>query len=125
MPTEVDHNRAGLNKLMLKMPALRGQLQILSAQNPELYNLCGAFGDASATLERLRRNQTNPDSAVIADYENLCVELEQDIIRICLAKSRSDFAGQPQDHEFNPNVQNYTFSPDRLHLCARHFLWLD
>ena len=86
MPTEVDHNRAGLNKLMLKMPALRGQLQILSAQNPELYNLCGAFGDASATLERLRRNQTNPDSVVIADYENLCVELEQDIIRICLAE---------------------------------------
>jgi hypothetical protein len=86
MPTEADHNRAGLAKLMLKMPALRGKLQVLSAKHAELYSLCGAFGDASATLERLRRNQTNPDSAVIADYENLCAELEQDIIRICLAE---------------------------------------
>ena len=126
MPTEVDHNRAGLNKLMLKMPALRGQLQILSAQNPELYDLCGAFGDASATLERLRRNQTNPDSAVIADYENLCVELEKISSGFAWPKSRSDFAGEPdRDHEFNPNVQNYTFSPDRLHLYVQHFLWLD
>ncbi|CAN7675130.1 hypothetical protein [Mesorhizobium sp. LjRoot246] len=80
---ENDHDRRGLIKLMLKMPALRGRLQILSATNPDLLSLCGAFEDASAMLERLRAEKGNGNRAAIAEYEELCVELENDIIRMC------------------------------------------
>ncbi|WP_292679561.1 hypothetical protein [Mesorhizobium sp.] len=68
---------------MLKMPALRGRLQILSATDPDLLSLCGAFEDASSMLERLRMKKGNMNHAAIAEYEELCVELENDIIRMC------------------------------------------
>ncbi|KRB25747.1 hypothetical protein ASE05_07080 [Mesorhizobium sp. Root172] len=83
MPSEHDHDRRGLIRLMLKMPALRGALQIRSATNANLLGLCGAYEDASAALERLRKETTNSNRAAIEEYEELCTELENDIIRMC------------------------------------------
>ncbi len=73
----------GLWKLMLKLPALRGQLQILSARNTSLLALCDAFHDASSTLDTLRRDPS-VDNAIIREYETLCSEIEGEVIEICL-----------------------------------------
>lgn len=73
----------GLWKLMLKLPALRGQLQILSARNTSLLALCDAFYDASSTLDTLRRDPS-VDNAIIREYETLCSEIEGEVIEICL-----------------------------------------
>jgi hypothetical protein len=73
----------GLWKLMLKLPALRGQLQILSVRNASLLSLCDAFHDASSTLDSLRKN-SSVDRAIIHEYETLCSEIEGDVIEICL-----------------------------------------
>ena len=79
----------GLWKLMLKLPALRGQLQILSVQNTSLLSLCDAFHDASSTLDSLRKDP-KADSAIIGEYETLCSEIEGEVIEICLlAQSKS------------------------------------
>jgi len=83
MPSEHDHDRRGLIRLMLKMPVLRGRLQILSATNSNLLGLCGAYEDASTALERLRKEKGNANRVAIAEYEELCTELENDIIRMC------------------------------------------
>lgn len=69
---------------MLKLPALRGELQMLSARNATLLSLCEAFNDASSTLDLLRRNGSN-DIKLIAEYEALCTELEEEVIGICIA----------------------------------------
>jgi hypothetical protein len=78
-----DTAQKGLWRLMLKLPALRGQLQILSAQNPSLLSLCDAFYDASSTLDCLRKD-AKADDAMIKEYEVLCTEIEGEIIEICL-----------------------------------------
>lgn len=69
---------------MLKLPALRGQLQVLSAQNSTMLSLCDAFHDASSTLDRLRKDP-KADGAMVLEYEALCMEIEGEIIEICLA----------------------------------------
>jgi hypothetical protein len=74
----------GLWKLMLKLPALRGQLQILSVQNASLLSLCDAFYDASSTLEDMRKDP-KADRAIIREYEILCAEIEGEVIEICLS----------------------------------------
>jgi hypothetical protein len=83
MSFEIEQNRRGLVKLMLKMPALRGRLQILSATNAGMFSLCGAFEEASTTLERLRKEKTQVDQAVVREYETLCDDIEREIIAMC------------------------------------------
>lgn len=84
---EADQNRRGLVRLMLKMPALRGQLQLLSARSEEMRNLCGAFDDASSTLERLRRERDDRNADMIAEYEKICADIERDILMMCTGDS--------------------------------------
>jgi hypothetical protein len=80
-------DRRGLLKLMLKMPALRGQLQVLSAKDEGIFSLCGAFDDATETLERLRRANPEQHHDIILEYVNICAEIEQEIIEICMGGS--------------------------------------
>lgn len=80
---EVDHNRRGLARLMLRLPTLRSQLQSLSTRNEEMRNLCGAFDDASTTLERLRRERDDRNASMIAEYEKICADIERDIVQMC------------------------------------------
>jgi len=70
-------------KLMLKMPALRGSLQVISRRNPEILNLCGAYEEASLMLERLVRENSPSNRARIEEYRNICREIEDEIISIC------------------------------------------
>lgn len=79
--------RRGLLKLMLKMPALRGQLQVLGARDAGFLSLCGAFDDASNTLERLQRGDQEKNREIILEYQKICAEIEQDIIQTCLSKN--------------------------------------
>jgi hypothetical protein len=68
---------------MLKVPALRGKLQRLTASNADLFSLCGAFEDANSTLDRLRRSKSQASSTVVTEYEQLCAEIESEIIEFC------------------------------------------
>ncbi len=86
MPKEVDYSHQGLAKLMLKIPALRGQLQILSRRDPDVLELCAAYGEASVTLERLLREDSSTNFEKIGEYRNICDEIENDIISLCAAE---------------------------------------
>jgi hypothetical protein len=83
MSRESEHNRRGLVKLMLRVPALRERLQAVSASNADMFSLCGAYEDASSTLDRLRKEKSQKNPAIISEYERLCEEIEQEIIEIC------------------------------------------
>jgi hypothetical protein len=83
MSPEARSNRRGLLKLMLRMPALRGRLQTLSAMNDDVMSLCGAFEDATVTLDKLRRDWAGGNRAAIVEYEELCQEIEKEIVEIC------------------------------------------
>lgn len=70
-------------KLMLRLPAMRGQLQILSARNPSLLNLCDAFDDASVMLEKLRKD-LSADKYLLDEYEKLCHDIESEVVELCI-----------------------------------------
>ena len=82
MQIEAARNRKGLMKLMLTIPALRGEIQLLSVRNEDVFSLCGAYDDASLTLERLRKSGEDRD--VVLEYENICADIEREIIEICI-----------------------------------------
>jgi hypothetical protein len=72
---------------MLKLPALRGQLQMLSGRSSTLLSLCDAFDEASSTLDRLRLESAR-NGKLIAEYETLCLDIEGEVIDLCLADRR-------------------------------------
>lgn len=75
---------------MMRLPDLRRQLQILNARDDQLRSFCGAFEEASSMLDRLRRQADGADPEIIREYEQLCVEIEQEVISICMtANERS------------------------------------
>jgi hypothetical protein len=74
----------GLLRLMLRLPSIRGKLQILSGQSTVLAALCEAYGEASATLERLEKGQLTPEDDLLAEYRAICSEIEADVIRYCV-----------------------------------------
>jgi hypothetical protein len=79
----------GLWKLMLKLPALRGQLQMESAKNKALMGLCDAFDDATTALDQLNRDPRS-NAELIKEYETICSEIESEVIDLCInLKSRS------------------------------------
>ncbi|KAB0679056.1 hypothetical protein [Aureimonas leprariae] len=80
-----ESRRRGLAKLMLRLPALRGELQVSFAHSEEVASLCSAFDEATATLDRLRRERAAADAAILAEYETVCREIEAELIRHCLA----------------------------------------
>lgn len=84
MPNEA--KQRGLLKLMLKLPALRGQLQLLTAKNMPLASLCEAYDEASSMLDRQRRLDPQ-DTSMVSEYELICREIEEEVISICLANA--------------------------------------
>ncbi|MFJ7355724.1 hypothetical protein ACIQWS_16295 [Phyllobacterium sp. NPDC097923] len=74
---------------MLKLPAMREQLQVESAKNKALVGLCDAFDDATTALDELNRDpRSNAD--LIKEYETICSEIESEVIDLCInLKSRS------------------------------------
>lgn len=76
--------KRGLWRLMLKLPALRGRLQLLEGRSEALSSLCEAFEDASTTLERLQLTPDEEHHALLEEYRTTCAEIENDVIRYCL-----------------------------------------
>lgn len=74
---------------MLKLPVLRGQLQLLSAKDSSLHSLCEAYDEATSMLDRERSGQLQ-DKAVLAEYELICREIEEEVIAICLFNEDQD-----------------------------------
>jgi hypothetical protein len=74
----------GLWRLMLRLPAMRGRLQILAAKSSSLNDLCEAYEDASLTLERMVRDRSREDCPLMEEYETLCAEIESDVIHYVL-----------------------------------------
>ncbi|MBP2444536.1 hypothetical protein [Rhizobium leguminosarum] len=73
---------------MLKLPAVRGQLQLLATRDDPVQGLCEAYEDASAALDGFRSRERR-DFAVISEYETICAEIESDVIRLCLEARHS------------------------------------
>ncbi|MCB5204035.1 hypothetical protein LH464_16325 [Neorhizobium sp. T786] len=69
---------------MLRLPSIRGRLQILAGHSPSLMELCEAYGEASAALERLENGRLSQEAALIAEYRSVCSEIEADVIKYCL-----------------------------------------
>jgi len=74
----------GLWRLMLRLPAVRGQLQVLVPRTDSLGDLCEAYEDASVTLERLRSMPGEENCPRIREYETICAEIESEVIQYCL-----------------------------------------
>lgn len=87
MPNEA--KQRGLLKLMLKLPALRGQLQLLSVKNMPLASLYEAYDEATSMLDRQRRRDPQ-DTSMVAEYELICLEIEEEVISICLSSAGSE-----------------------------------
>ncbi|MBB3442365.1 MULTISPECIES: hypothetical protein [unclassified Rhizobium] len=74
----------GLWRLMLKLPAMRGRLQLLASKSRSLNDLFEAYEEASLTLERLMRQQGEEHCPMVVEYETICAEIESDIIQYVL-----------------------------------------
>lgn len=72
----------GLIKLMVKLPVLRGELQIIFGHDPALRELSEAYNEATDMLSLLRGNPMS-DKALLAEYEAVCGDIESDVLSIC------------------------------------------
>ncbi|MBX5158015.1 nodulation protein [Rhizobium sp. NZLR8] len=73
----------GLARLMMRLPATRATIRAAAASQPHLYELCGAYGEACAVLDRMRKDMS-ADPAIITEYEIICAEIEIDVTGILL-----------------------------------------
>lgn len=69
----------------MKLPAVRGQLQILAARSRKLDDLFEAYDDAASALDRFQRSN---DTQLVAEYHRVCCEIEADIIQHVLRYPR-------------------------------------
>lgn len=75
-------SQRGLLKLLLKLPSVRGRLQMIAAKPSSLHFLFEAYDAATDMLERLERN--GADASDLMEYRTICQEIETDVIRYCL-----------------------------------------
>lgn len=90
--TTRDSARRGLWRLMLKLPALRGQLQIIAAQTTDLNELFEAYEMAASALERFRKEE---DRTRVREYETICSAIEEDIIQHWRMSSEANNSPKP------------------------------
>ncbi len=74
--------KRGLWKLMMRLPALRGEIQILANQHETLHDLCEAYEEATEMLISIRLSQ-KIDQNLLNEYVNTCNEIENDIVNYC------------------------------------------
>lgn len=79
----------GLWRLMLKLPAIRGRLQVIAAQSPHLNGMFEAYEEAYVTLQRFQKERDRNDCPLIEEYETLCSEIESDVLSIVLGDTTS------------------------------------
>jgi hypothetical protein len=73
----------GLLKLMVRLPSVRGRLQMLATRSA-LSDLLEAYDEATSMLDRLERGQTEDDGRLLEEYRTIREEIESDVIRYCL-----------------------------------------
>lgn len=83
MSTARDAAHRGLLKLMLRLPSLRGELQLRWKKDGGLERLCEAYEDATVTLDRLQKDTRDGEDGLVDEYRSLCLELETDIAARC------------------------------------------
>ncbi|WP_049733534.1 hypothetical protein [Rhizobium ecuadorense] len=76
--------RRGLWRLMLRLPAMRGRLQLLAAKSSSLNDLFEAYDEAIATVERMSRDRSGEQCPLLEEYETVCAEIESDVIHYVL-----------------------------------------
>ena len=76
----------GLRRLMLRLPGLRGKLQLLAAKSVPVGNLLEAYEDASVALNQLRAAPGEDNCPLVKEYDSICAEIEAEIIQYCLEK---------------------------------------
>ncbi|MBX5009534.1 nodulation protein [Rhizobium lentis] len=69
----------GLARLMMRLPATRATIRAAAANDPDLYEMCGTYGEACAVLDLMRRDRS-ADPAIIAEYESICREIEAEVL---------------------------------------------
>jgi hypothetical protein len=69
---------------MLRLPAVRGQLQFLAGRSESLESLCEAYEDASGTLERLLKAPGDDNCPMVKEYQAICGEIEAEVLTYCL-----------------------------------------
>ncbi|MBY3038804.1 hypothetical protein [Rhizobium laguerreae] len=83
MDTPRDAAHRGLLKLMLRLPSLRGELQLLWPNDASFEALCEAYEDATVTLDRLLTSPREGEDELIDEYRIVCRALESDIVARC------------------------------------------
>ncbi|EJC79810.1 hypothetical protein Rleg4DRAFT_1412 [Rhizobium leguminosarum bv. trifolii WSM2297] len=73
----------GLARLMMRLPATRATIRAAAASDPDFYEMCGAYGEACAVLDRMRKDRS-ADLAIVTEYEIICAEIEIDVTRTLL-----------------------------------------
>lgn len=76
---------------MLRLPALRGRLQILAVRSRRLDDLFEAYEEASLALERFQKDGGGSGGPLVEEYEAVCRDIEADVIQFIL-QSGSSFA---------------------------------
>jgi hypothetical protein len=74
----------GLLRLMIRLPALRGELQIIHGHDDLLQELAEAYEDATQMLSRLQANPRS-ERGLIREYEGICSGIEEEIVSRCAA----------------------------------------
>ncbi|RUL97686.1 hypothetical protein [Rhizobium chutanense] len=72
----IRNKERGRKKLMLKLPALRDQLRLLS--NDTINELFESYELATSALDRFSSNW-EANSKLIAEYEQLCSDIEAEV----------------------------------------------
>ena len=67
---------------MVRLPALRSELQIIHAHDAAMKELCDAYDEATQVLSGMR-NDPRADLDIIADYEAVCRGIEEEVIELC------------------------------------------
>ncbi|PQZ29328.1 hypothetical protein CQZ93_03425 [Ochrobactrum vermis] len=76
-------SKRGMIKLMLKLPTVRDDIK--RSQGEPLLSLAEAYQIASDVLDKLRLSR-NADSALFAEYEKVCREIEFEVTEYCLSR---------------------------------------
>ena len=64
----------GLWRLMLKLPSIRGCLQLIAARSVHLNEMFEAYQEAYVALQRFQKECGRSTSGLIEEYEALCTE---------------------------------------------------
>jgi len=86
MDTAREAAHRGLLKLMLRLPSLREDLQILWRNDMSLEALCEAYEAATTTFERLSKRSGVGEEGLLEEYRSVCLELESDVQSRCLSR---------------------------------------